>query len=458
MTRLSTKILYCEMKKLFPLLLILSLALNAWQLTQGSKSDGGNSETQKSSRPGNPAGKPSPDSAGLQSRKNIGKGSTHSSVPGSLSDVLAIADPLQRYEALLAFIKTLNADQIEGYLDELRPAKGKMDAETNLLRRLLLAKWTQEDPDAALASLSSASGKQAYADAGTVLSTLAAMDPARAAAWLADPENSLLRQPWMGAMLSRAVAEQWAQQDPDAALEWAATLDPDQRVGAYSGIINNIMESDPRRAASLAMSLDSADRPKLLGQIAEAWAARDPAEAVAWANSLTGGDREGSLQEALGSWAASAPAEAASYIDQLPEQERSSYVRDVVRNWSEQAPADAAAWLGSQPEGEGRADAMGHLMWNWTTRDPEAAANWLGEQPAGPSYDSGVTGLAKAAAHAYDDPSTAVNWASTIENQDLRESMTQHTLGVWRRQNEEAARSWAAENGVELPSAQPRGK
>ena len=51
-----------------------------------------------------------------------------------------------------------------------------------------------------------------------------------------------------------------------------------------------------------------------------------------------------------------------------------------------------------------------------------------------------------------------LNWASTIENQDLRESMTQHTLGVWRRQNEEAARSWAAENGVDLPSAQPRGK
>ncbi len=333
-----------------------------------------------------------------------------------------------------------------------------MDAETNFLRRLLLAKWTQEDPDAALASLSSASGKQAYADAGTILGTLAAMDPAKAASWLSNSDNPVLRQPWMSSFLTQSVAEQWARQDPDAALEWASTLDPEQQVGAYSGIINNILESDPQRAAALAMTLDSSDRPKLLGQIAEAWAAQDPAEAVAWADSLTGGDREGSLQEALGSWAASAPAEAARYVDQLPEQERSSYVRDVVRNWSEQAPADAAAWLESQPEGEGRAGAMGHLMWNWTTRDPEAAADWLGEQPAGPSYDSGVTGLAKAAAHAYDDPSTAVNWASTIENQDLRESMTQHTLGVWRRQNEEAARSWAAENGVELPSAQPRGK
>ena len=201
------------MKKIFPLLLILSLALNAWQLTRHSKSTGGESETQKSILLGNSTGNVFSESPRLQTRGAARKDSTPSSPPGSLSDVLAIADPLQRYEALLAFIKNLNADEIEGYLDELRPAKGKMDAEANLLRRLLLAKWTQEDPDAALASLSSASGKQAYADADAVLGTLAAMDPARAAAWLADPENSLLRQPWMGAMLSRAVAEQWAQQD-----------------------------------------------------------------------------------------------------------------------------------------------------------------------------------------------------------------------------------------------------
>ncbi|MCH2065001.1 MAG: hypothetical protein MK194_14905 [Roseibacillus sp.] len=439
-------------------LLVISLALNAWQLTRSSSPPDEASGTTISGRNGKSAG-------GIAStgRKTLPGGGEQKQPKGSLpsqslAEILGIPDPLKRYEALLAFVRNLTADEIEDYLDGLRPAKGKMDAETNFLRRLLLAKWTQEDPDAALASLSSASGKQAYADAGAILGTLAAMDPAKAASWLSNSDNPVLRQPWMSSFLTQSVAEQWARQDPDAALEWASTLDPEQQVGAYSGIINNILESDPQRAAALAMTLDSSDRPKLLGQIAEAWAAQDPAEAVAWANSLTGGDREGSLQEALGSWAASAPAEAARYVDQLPEQERSSYVRDVVRNWSEQAPADAAAWLESQPEGEGRAGAMGHLMWNWTTRDPEAAADWLGEQPAGPSYDEGVTGLAKAAAHAYDDPSTAVNWASTIENQDLRDSMTRHTLGVWRRQNEEAAQSWAAENGVELPSAQPRGK
>ena len=446
------------MKKVFPLLLILSLGLNAWQLTQRSRPVGDESDNQKSSRSGNPVEKVLPSDPGMTTGGISRKASIPTTFPESLDDVLAIADPLQRYEALLAFIKTLNPEEIEGYLDGLRVGKGKMDAETNFLRRLLLARWTQEDPDGALASLSSASGKQAYADAGTILGTLAAMDPAKAAAWLSNSDNPILNQPWMSGFLTQSVAEQWARQDPDAALEWASTLDPDQRVGAYSGIIDNIMQSDPQRAAALAMSLDSSERPKLLGQIAEAWGAQDPGEAVNWANSLAAGDREGALQEALGSWAASAPSEAAAYVDQLPERERAGVVGEIARNWAQQEPAEAAEWLGSQPEGQSKTDAMGHVMWNWTTSDPEAAANWLGEQPAGPSYDSGVTGLAKAATHAYDDPSTAVNWASTIENQDLRDSMTQHTLGVWRRQDEAAAESWAADNRVDLPPAQPARK
>jgi len=439
--------------------LVVSLAINGWQFAHYNDRQDNTNENLALAKSGTPAS-----NTILANRKVLAgdrgkkEDSKRAASTGSLSDILAIANPLDRYEALLAFVKNLTAGEIEDYLDGLRPGKGKMNPETNFLRSLLLAKWTQEDPDAALASLSSAGGKQAYSDAGTVLGTLAAMDPEKAAAWLSNSDSPILRQPWMSGLLAQSVAEQWARQDPDAALEWASTLDPEQQVGAYSGIINNILESDPQRAAALAMSLDSSDRPKLLGQIAEAWAAQDPAEAVAWANTLSSNDRESSLQEALGSWAVSDPSQAAAYVDQLPEQERSSYVLDVVRNWSEQAPADAAAWLGSQPEGEGRAEAMGHLMWNWTTRDPEAAANWLGEQPAGPSYDSGVTGLAKAATHAYDDPSTAVNWASTIENQDLRDSMTQHTLGVWRRQDEEAAQSWANENGVELPTGQRGGK
>jgi hypothetical protein len=84
------------------------------------------------------------------------------------------------------------------------------------------------------------------------------------------------------------------------------------------------------------------------------------------------------------------------------------------------------------------------------------AAAWLGEQAAGPSYDRGVAGLAKAAIHVYQDPGTGVEWAATIEDQSLRESMLNHSLGRWMGQAPEDARAWAAEHGVELPAAAAR--
>ena len=120
--------------------------------------------------------------------------------------------------------------------------------------------------------------------------------------------------------------------------------------------------------------------------------------------------------------------------------------------------AEAAAWLGSQPESDGKADAMGHVMWDWTNADPESAAAWLGEQEPGPSYDNGVAGLAKAATHVYQDGETGISWATTIENEQLRGRMVDHTLGQWMRQDPEAARAWATENDVPVPRGRSGGK
>merc|ERR1712078_178149 len=153
------------MKKVFPLLLVLSLALNAWQLTKRSTKSGNISGDPKASESDN-----SFEQGSLSGRRTPIKGlTTRSSEPTSytsLDEVLAIGDPLTRYEALIAFIRNLDPNEIEGYLGRIRSGKGKMDSETNMLRRLLYARWTQEDPDGALANLSSAGGKQAYEDAG----------------------------------------------------------------------------------------------------------------------------------------------------------------------------------------------------------------------------------------------------------------------------------------------------
>ena len=431
-------------------LLAISLLLNAWQFNRRSQPSpepsSGEPRAQQRKNPAasNPSSTPRADRAGAPRQAG--------NATSSLADTLAIRNPLDRYAALLAYVSNLPVDQIGPTLEELRSRSGKPDAEGRLLAHLLLTRWGLEDADAAFASLERISAKQNGEAAAAILAALTSTDPARAVAWLNDSRSGLEGQPWMGQWMARTVAEQWARQDPDAALAWATGLPDGQRRGALSGIMSNLLESDPRRAVSVAMAMEPGDRSSLLGQIAGAWAAQSPGEAVAWINTLEEGEREGTLREALGSWATSAPSEAAAYLDQLPEPERQAYVSNIARTWAQQDPAEAASWLGNQPESQGKSDAMGHVMWNWTTSDPESAATWLGQQPAGDSYDSGVTGLAKAATHAYADPATAVNWASTIENESLRGRMTEHTLGAWMRQDAAAAQAWASENGVQLPA------
>lgn len=438
--------------------LAVSLAVNAWQYSQRRDEAAGwpakPGAPTKGTTGKTPAGVTAVDRSESRAGTSARNRQAHGSASQSLHGILTIGDPVERYEALLAFVKHLSSDQIGETLEELRAGGGTPDPEARFLAHLLLTRWGQEDPGAALASLAGLPPKQGVSDAGAIMAALAATDPARAVAWLNDPGNKIARQPWMGHRLAAVIAEHWARQDPDAALAWAAGLPGDQRLGAYSGIIENTLESDPARAAAVAMELDPADRPKLLGQIAEAWARQSPAEAVAWADSLGGKERVGALHEALSGWALAAPAEAAAFLDQLPARERPEHVFGVARNWSRQAPAAAALWLGNQPESEGKAEAMGHVMWHWTTADPEAAAGWLGQQPAGESYDMGVAGLAKAAAHAYDDPETAVHWAATIENEQLRGRMTEHTMERWLQQNPEAARTWAKQNGLEVPGTE----
>jgi hypothetical protein len=443
--------------------LVVSLGINAWQLSQGGRGNQNadrhasisTKETRGREGDSRTGGRLHPDS--LEDKRDRGSASEAKlETPKTLSEILAMRDPLDRYEALLAFVRHLPSDQIGEMLKELRSGSSKLDGEARLIAHLLLTRWGQEDPDAAFASLGNVSAKQGGGDAITILAALAASDPAQAVAWLSDPENGLPQQAWMGHMLARTIAEEWARQDPDAALAWAAGLsDGEQRSGAYAGIIGNLLERNPERAAAIALALDPADRPKLLGDIAETWARQAPEEAVAWANSLNATERAEALSNALGGWAAAAPAEAAAYVDGLPAEERGDHVGRLGRTWAQEAPAEAAAWLGTQEESAGRADAMGHVMWNWTNADPEAAADWLGEQPAGPSYDNGVAGLAKAATNTFDDPETGVGWASTIENEQLRTTMTQHTLGRWMRQDPAAAQAWAGQNGVEVPAALP---
>jgi hypothetical protein len=370
------------------------------------------------------------------------------SLPTKLQDILALPDPMRRIRALLAYVDGLDAAAIPAALDDLRKSSPEWDPDAKMLAHMLLTRWGQEDPDAAFASLDSMDFKGKGADPHIILSSLASLDPKRAAEWLESPGNELVHFPWMGHILAGTVAKEWVRQDPDAALAWAATVPDNQRLGAYTGVLGTLATTDPKRASKLATELEPGGaRNHIIGEIAKTWVRNDPANALSWARSLEGDERTRAVGEALGTWAQTKPAAAAGYLSKLGDDENiDTYIPKIAGNWAGQAPDEAAAWLATQPEGQGKRDAMNPLMWNWTTRDPEAAGNWLAEQPAGPARDQGIIGLGRAAIGF--DPESALNWATQISDEKMRGDSIQAGIREWTRKAPEAAKEWAEANGI----------
>lgn len=371
----------------------------------------------------------------------------------TLRDILSQPDPMSRMQALLAYIDTLSGAEIPAALEALRKTSPEWDPEAKMLAHILLTRWAQDDPDAAYASLASINPKKNGSDATSILASLASMDPQRAAAWLADPANTLANLPWMGQFLAGSVAKEWVRTDPDAALAWASSLPESQRSGAYSGVLGTLAASDPERASTIAMTLSAdASRTHIVGEIAKSWARSSPEAALAWAQSLEGRDRGAAMNEALGTWAQQTPDEAAAFLTNLSASESiDPYITRIAGAWSSQSPADAAKWVTSQAAGSGRTEAMGHVAWNWTNADPVAASTWLGEQPAGPDRDNAIGGLAKAAFPS--DPAGALNWAAEISNENSRTEAMNRGLREWSKRDPEAAHQWADQHDVPVPAA-----
>ncbi len=370
--------------------------------------------------------------------------------PGDLKDIFAQSDPMKRIRALIQYVDELRPHWIGEALEDLRQGSPEWDREAEFIAHMMLTRWGNDDPEAALSNLGEVDLGQGSIDARSILASLAASDLDRALAWLNDPDNTLAQLPKNGHYLAGTIAKEWVRQDPEAALAWAQSLPLDQRTGAFYGVLGSLATTDPERASTLAAELESThDRTEIMGEIAHYWARQSAARALEWARSLEGGEGQNAMTGALRGWAQTEPQAAAEFIDQLPESERSGrHVAAVTNTWARQDPARAALWLDEQRESPGKVEAMGHLIWNWTTVDPEAASTWLANQPQTESRDRGIAGLATATFES--DPARALSWASTISNAPMRQQIVQRHLANWEERDRPTARAWARENGFSI--------
>ena len=363
-----------------------------------------------------------------------------------LQQIMASAGPLDRFQALLAYAQRLPKDQIAPTLKSLQQQmQGRFDAESLFASHMLMTRFGMEDPEGAMKYLKTLDMWGQGFGTATVLATMATKDPQAAAAYFKDKDNLLLSSPMSGGWIAGAVAKEWAKQDPNAAIEWAKSLDPGLRGGALGSIMGSMAVDDPSKAARTVGTLGLAqgdEQNRVYGQIGQAWAARDPEAAFKWIDSLpAGGQRDEAARRALESYANNDPVAAAKRAEQIADEgQHDRAVGAVAGPWSRRDPAAAAKWVSAQGEGRGRDEATRNIMSNWTNSDPTAASTWLLEQPAGSSKDEGIVTLSNQVMGA--DPEGAVTWAATIGDPMKRGIQLKSTVDNWVRKDEAAARRW----------------
>ncbi len=212
------------------------------------------------------------------------------------------------------------------YVDNLAPAdlaaallaarKLPEGADRDLAMRLLVARWADTDPDAALAfaakhkefdqltddifqQLATTNLTAALARAETItdpnlhyqalrgaLGVMAASDPAGALRLAAASPNVPHTEP-----LSSMIYRQWSETDPAAAAVSAAqdTANTGWR-SPLGQVLRNWADQDPQAALNYAMTLsDAGAQARSIGDIVRHWSEQDPGAAASWINTVSAG-------------------------------------------------------------------------------------------------------------------------------------------------------------------------
>ena len=383
-------------------------------------------------------------------------------VSGALQKILNAPGQMGRMEALLGFVKTLDAEGVEAALPFVRGMGRGGDQFMSM--GLLMGRYAEIDPERALTYVGKQGGMERGFGTSSILRTWAASDPRAAADYLTNNVLGSGGDDWMLRRTAGSLASEWAKQDSDAALAWATGLPDEVKGDAMNNIVEQLTSQDPLEAAKVAMGFEGEQRERSMRTIADQWSRNEPEDAVKWAESLTIEGKTQAIEEAVENWVRKDTDAAVAYMDNMDQGERDDIMKEVVEQWgrkgAESQPA-AADWVAAQPEGKGKVDATGEIVGQWMRSDAEAASTWLGEQPEGDAKDRGISALLRDRS-VREDPELAVAWADSIANQEMRSEQVERSARSWLASDRAAAleyleqsNSLSAEQKTELINLSP---
>ena len=244
------------------------------------------------------------------------------------------------------------------------------------------------------------------------------------------------------------ILEVWASNEPMAALAWAdsalADVPYNLRNSQMEAIIQGFAETNPKGAFNYANAMSEANsselrlKNRLLSEVIETQIRGGGLEeAHATIALMVDGPSKDNLQrELVNEWAAFDPVSAAAYVQGLGSDASTGMKTALIGEWAESDPAAAAAWLSNlSAEDPAYRQATTQITREWTRYDLTASSEWLNSLPASPELDRAVATYTYRAAQ--EDPPTAMSWAESINNANMRNRMMQQVAANWKNDDPE---------------------
>jgi hypothetical protein len=282
-----------------------------------------------------------------------------------------------------------------------------------LLHDLLLYRWAELDPVAALDRIQNLPTADCAAACSTVFTAWARTDATGAKAACADIPGGAMADAAAAGLLDGMLAG-----DPAGAIAYLAGMDdPDRRVAGALRLAEELWRLAPDQAvASISMLADADLRDVAARRVAQLWTAGAPADAACWA---------------MQTWSANG----------------SPALREVMHQWTTGDPHAAAAWALAQADGAPRMAALAEIAATWALHDPVATADWLNSIGTLAADDTLLARFATSIRRY--DPQGAADWANSIANDAERSRVLAEVLAHWRIHDPAQAARWLSANGLD---------
>ncbi|MGI8432613.1 MAG: hypothetical protein ACR2MW_10050 [Chthoniobacterales bacterium] len=260
--------------------------------------------------------------------------------PKALAGILKDGKSSERLHALTDFIDHLAPGDFAAAMLAARKLPGGPDRD--LATRLLVARWAELDPEAAL--VFAAKHKEFGQITSDIFQQLAGTDLASA--------------------LTRA----------------QGITDPELHYQALRGALGVMARSDPAGALRLAAAAGEVPHSEPLARmIYRQWSQTDPTAAAAAAaqDSSGAGGWRSPLGQVIRSWADHDPQAALNYsLTMVDSEAQARSVGDIIRRWSDQDATSAAGWINTMPAGNARDAAAAAFASSVSSTDVPTAVGW----------------------------------------------------------------------------------